>query len=168
VTVPPDRVTTGLARCKAAVAWASARRARDNNGAEFRHHWANNPSSCVAEEAASIVLDRPVLGGGYQPGKADLEGGIEVRHTLRPDGRLILKPEDLPRSHRPFVLVVGRDDGPEGSAMTVMGWMIGALVMVDANWWRPNPAQEARGLRGCWMVPQAALHHPSHPPPETS
>jgi len=163
VWVPGDLVAKGRRRCRGQVAAAEAKDRQDNNGAEARRWAADDPWACVAEHAVGIVWDLDVLGGGYQAGKADLAGGIEVRYTTRADGSLLLKPQDQVRAHRPFVLVTGPyQDTPQGAEFHVHGWMLGTHAMADGYWW--TPTRDQAGRRACWRVPQGHLHHPDHLP----
>ncbi len=76
--------------------------------------------------------------------KADLGKTLQVRHTDRDNGRLIVRPGDN-RSHK-FILVVGKIP-----RFRIVGWMLGKDAMVDRYIDNPNRGKQ------CWMVPQSEL-----------
>lgn len=105
----------------------------------------NEVCAIAAEIAAGIATGRRWLGA--KPGtrnEGDLEGGVEVHHTLPPRGRLHIRPEDA--DERPYVLVTGRPP-----TFTVRGWMLGAEAKRPEFWW-PNAPR-----RPCWAVGQDCL-----------
>ncbi|HEU4975274.1 MAG TPA: hypothetical protein VFT50_09310 [Baekduia sp.] len=71
--------------------------------------------------------------------------GLQVRHTRRPDGSLILHDRD--HDHHVFVLVVGAMP-----AFTIPGWIHGANGK-QPEFWRQPP----RVPRAAFFVPQSAL-----------
>lgn len=76
----------------------------------------------------------------------DLPFGIEVRSSTDMTYNLIVRDNDA--DDRAYVLVLG-----EPPRLTVVGWFIGA----DAK--REAYARDPHGLRPCWIVPRADLHH---------
>ena len=69
----------------------------------------NHIRGARGELAASIMLNvcwRPNIGQTKEP---DIGRNIEVKTTDRPDGRLIVKPDDHAKDDAPYVLVFFRD-----------------------------------------------------------
>lgn len=104
--------------------------------------WQMDIEACSAEEAFAIHQ-----GVFWTPTRLpDPDGDVgawQVRHTLRPDGGLIVKRTD--RADARFVLVIG-----QLPVFNVIGWIDGADAMQD-RFWRPDFAVPA------FLVPQTQL-----------
>ena len=74
----------------------------------------------------------------------DCLADVEVRGTVRPDGRLIVRDNDP--DDRKYVLCI-----VTGENVTVAGWMLGKDAKEDR--WVANP----HGHRDAWFVPQSEL-----------
>jgi len=79
----------------------------------------------------------------------DVDGWIHVRHSLRADAHLIVKPRDLERGYGgdAFVLVTGAR-----GTYTIHGWILGH----DAA--KPEWTRNPNGYGASWFVPASALH----------
>jgi len=75
---------------------------------------------------------------------ADIGKILQVRHTERENGRLIVRPNDNP--NHTYILVIGKMPN-----FKMIGWIKGKDAMVDEYKDNPN-----RG-KPCWMVPQKDL-----------
>jgi hypothetical protein len=104
-------------------------------------------TSAVAEFFVSVVTGRRWLSNGLEPddpSEGDIEGGLEVRHTDRLDGCLIIHPKDS--DEHPFVLVVG-----EVRQMRIVGYLPGREGKKKRYW-------RVRGVRcPAYFVPQQVL-----------
>jgi hypothetical protein len=117
-------------------------------GRQHRHgrgnsdEWQDDVQACAAELAVAKALDR-FWSDSPEPDYSDV-GELHVRHTLREDGHLILRPGDPDDGI--FVFVTGAIP-----AFVVHGWTTG----------RDGMAGEPDDLRNnrppCWMVAQTAL-----------
>jgi hypothetical protein len=109
--------------------------------------WQADVDACGAEIATAIAVDRH-WGDDPEPDYLGDVGSrspkLHVRHSVRPDGRLILREDDP--DDAVFVLVTGTIP-----AFRVCGWITGregkAGDLIDLNNNRPP----------CWMVPQSEL-----------
>ena len=77
----------------------------------------------------------------------DIEPNIEVRSTVRMNGRLPVRKNDA--DDRWYFLVIGRPP-----TMTIAGYIQGGAAKRDEWWDDPND------YRPSWFVPQSALHIP--------
>ena len=123
---------------------------RGHNAANVRQRtWltrlANDTNGAAAELVTAkwlgIEWSRSV--GTYRH-EADVGDEIDVRHTERRDGRLILRPSDHP--YRQFVLVTGTPPH-----LLLQGWIRGEAAMVPEWCCDPND------YGGAWFVPARAL-----------
>jgi hypothetical protein len=105
--------------------------------------WESNIVGSLAERAVAKLLGL-YPEGETSPGYTGDVGGVEVRATQRPDGRLIVRDND--HDEAPFVLV--RGIVPD---LTVVGWLHGR----DAK--RPDWLMPANGRRAAYFVPLDAL-----------
>lgn len=108
--------------------------------------------SAVTEYLVAKYLNREWLSSGEvpdDPKNGDVEGGIQVRHTDRENGCLIVHPED--RDDQWFVLVTGKD-----SKLKIAGGKLGSDAK-QAKFWRTE------GVRyPAYFVPQHALENIDH------
>jgi hypothetical protein len=117
--------------------------------------------SAVAEAMVARMLGRRWLSDGVVPDRpedGDVEGGISVRHTLHPTGRLVVhlpveveddgseRVGDLP--DQVGVLVVGA--APD---QRVVGWMLHEHAQDVRFWWADAPKRPA------FFVPQDELRN---------
>jgi hypothetical protein len=152
VTLPPEVVAAVKAEAKAVV--AHGKRAKtEKYRADPATRLARNEDGFGAEEAAALVFgtkrtQRGVVKKGFA---RDLENGLEVRQTDRPDGSLILHNADPSGI---YVLVTG-----SLPSYRVVGW-IGTEEGRILRWWR------SEGVRyPAYFIPQSALHRmPLHEP----
>jgi hypothetical protein len=104
----------------------------------------------IAAEAVMHVL----LGVEWKPEPVpDRSGdipntGIEVRHTLSHNNRLILHPED--RDNHAYFLITGTLE----TGFVVQGWIEGVDGKLPKFWRDPT----GKG-RWCFMIPKEDLHH---------
>ena len=102
----------------------------------------------LAEMAVAKAMNR-YWDASVNTYKAPDVGKDQVRHTHKPDGKLIIRPGD--KDHEVFWLVVGIS--PE---FTVCGWMTARDAKVDKYAFNENYG----GAPPCWMVPQEDLIPP--------
>lgn len=107
--------------------------------------WSNDVESCAAELALAKYLDRYWTGLTMYTERGDVSKRLQVRHTMRTDGCLLVRPRDVQRNHA-FVLVTGM----YGSYS-----IVGGIRALDAQRpeWERNPGDYGRA----WFVPQSAL-----------
>lgn len=125
------------------------------NGRRMRQRWgaSNDYNDCLnrhQQGAAAEMAVAKALGVywdmvvDYAPNLPDIRPDIEVRTTTRPNGSLIIHPED--DNNRHFYLVVG-----ELPNYNVVGSILGSEAK-QARWWRES------GVRyPAYFVPQSAL-----------
>jgi hypothetical protein len=101
-----------------------------------------NIDGCCAELAAGLALGVPWHGDPFNTGP-DLGARVQVRHTERHDGRLIVH-EKTDADDEIFVLVTG-----EGPGFLVWGWVWGREAKQLAFWCDPT-----RTNRWAYFVPR--------------
>ena len=112
--------------------------------------WGIDIESCAAEMLVGKYLNQfwhqSIHVDGHR-NPADVGASVEVRHTARTDGRLIVHSRDKDSSK--FVLVVG-----SYPSFRIVGWITGAEAKREAFWWEGarHPA---------YFVPQEALFSPA-------
>ena len=123
---------------------------RGHNAANVRQRtWLTRLSNDVCGAAAELAVAR-WLGIPWSKSvgtfhrEADVGEDIDVRHTERHDGRLVLRRQDHP--YRQFVLVTGTPPN-----MVLQGHCRAEEVMVPEFWCDPN------GFGGAWFVPLSRL-----------
>lgn len=99
----------------------------------------------VAELAVAKVLGKYYDGTLNTFKKADIGTKVQVRHTVKHNYKLIIRPNDDP--DHVFILVTG--EAPE---LCVRGWSYGRDVMKDEYKQDPNNRNSP-----AWFVPQNAL-----------
>jgi hypothetical protein len=120
-------------------------RARSEPAGTARDVWSIDVEGACAEMAVARHM------GSYWHALADAVstlpgdcGALQIRHTARPDGRLIIRPNDNPEAV--YVLVTGC-----APRFTIVGSLKGSDAR-RAEWWEaPNDRP------GCWFAPQSAL-----------
>jgi hypothetical protein len=132
------------------LAGAHRRMRRLRSGSVHRWGYAGEGSWTAEIEAAAAEMAVAKLLGCYWADftapdhNGDVGDGLQVRHTPRRDGRLIIHPEDED-DHR-FVLVCG-----EAPTFFVAGQILGAEAKRQEWWVDPGTGRPA------FFVPQAAL-----------
>lgn len=106
--------------------------------------WYADVEAVAAEIAVARSLDRYWIDSPLLDRDGDV-GPLQVRHTTREDGQLIIRPGD--DNDASFILCVGRLP-----SFRVVGWAVARECKHDAHWYDDN------GRPGCWMLPQAELH----------
>lgn len=121
------------------------RRGRSEPAGAARDPWTIDIEGACAEMAVAKVQDRYWFALADRtstlPGDA---GTLQVRHTPRADGKLIIRPADSPGAV--FVLVTGT-----APRFTIAGSIKCADARRDEWWQAPNDRP------GAWFVPQSAL-----------
>jgi len=124
--------------------WGSAETNKVGNGS---FGWQIDIEAACAEMAAAKALNLYWSGSVNTFKLPDVGEGVEglqVRHTDRDGGCLIVRPED--KGHERFLLVTG-----QAPLFVLRGWLRGDDARQDAFWRDPN------GHRPAWFVPQSAL-----------
>jgi hypothetical protein len=112
-----------------------------HNAPSAERGWQLDIQGAIAECVAARALNL------YWAGGRSLEGDIgpyQVRSTVRPNGRLVVNPDDPPDAV--FILVVGIPP-----CFRVPGWILGGDAQQD-RYWTPGAQSPA------YFVPQTALH----------
>ena len=114
-----------------------------SNRAPGENQWQIDIEGALAEMAVAKAINRygALTIGNY--GGADVDR-FHVRHSQRPDGCLIVRPED--KLDAWYALVTGLE-----GEYVVHGHIHGREAR-QREWWR-----EPNGRPGAWFVPQAAL-----------
>ena len=145
------------AECEAAILAGGHRRLRRlRKGTADAHRWGysgeDNWTAHVegvgAELAVAKVLDRYWFDDHAPDYEGDVGTGIQVRHTTRADGRLILHRED--DSAQDFWLVRG-----QMPTFEVVGWISGGDGKQERFWTDPGTGRPA------YFIPTDALRSPA-------
>ena len=131
--------------------FASAERGLDH-ASTYERSYLERISQDIAGACAELIVAR-FLGLYWTPSVntfhdiPDIAPDIEVRHTVRMNGRLPVRKND--QDDRWYFLVIG-----EPPTMTIAGFIKGVNAKRDE--WLDNP----NGYRPAWFVPQDALLQP--------
>jgi hypothetical protein len=132
----------GVRRCGAANRRGAKHRYDYDPLPAKEQHW--HGMSAVSEWTVAELTGRRWISMGDRPdrpGEGDVEGGLQVRWTDRPDGSLIVH-RDEPEPF--FVLVVG-----PAAPLRVVGWVTREVGQQE-RWWRADVRKPA------FFVPQGA------------
>jgi hypothetical protein len=105
--------------------------------------WQAMIEGTIAEYAVAKALDI-CWDGGVGTFKSPDAGPLQVRHTERLNGKMLLHPSD--KDHEICVLVVGNYGN-----YTLQGWAVIGEVKLQEYWLDPT------GGRPCYFVPREAL-----------
>lgn len=117
-------------------------------GYDGSDNWTAHIEAVGAELAVARVCDRYWFDDHAPDYDGDVGDGLQVRHTTRRDGRLILHPSD--RDDHEFWLVRG-----QLPAFDVVGSILGRDGKRPAHWTDPGTGRPA------FFVPEAALAAPA-------
>lgn len=112
--------------------------------------WSTEIESCCAEIAVAKWMGLYWAGGVFSGKRAEHDvGNKQVRHTVYPNGCLIIYPEDNPDDR--YILVTGK-----APTYRIVGWMLGREVMragKESDWWKLPVKKRSPS----WWVPQKCL-----------
>jgi len=121
-------------------------RTQTNDKKRGPEDWGNDIEAACAECAYALWANMFWMGGGNRLDHYDV-GHVSIKHTVRPNGRLLIAPEDAKKftEETPVVLVVGT-----APVMDLVGWLPMGAITTDRNWNLDMP-------RPCWAVTQGDL-----------
>lgn len=105
-------------------------------------------AECLVSKATGLRWNNDYHTDPKNESFGDVGNGVEVRHTTRPNGCLIITPHDF--EDRPYFLVVGQD-----LDMQIVGWKMGSDCKLP-KYFRDCSEQYGEKANG-YFVPQSDL-----------
>jgi hypothetical protein len=142
---PAEALMASYVGCRRRVA-SLARGCQDRHGYDGKNAWQIDIEGALAELAVAKALDLHWGGTVNAWKRADLGRNYQIRTTVYPAGKLIVRALDA--IDDVYILVVQINP----LTFKVVG-QINGLEARQTQWWtRPDPQRP-----GCWAIPQSAL-----------